>query len=156
MSEHVLQELQKNGEIELEPVQLEEALNMHGHMLDFKKRGTFLRLNAQKASGKPIPEFGYRPSQIPFARKIVEKVLSVLFSVGQHSISRKLVSLIPVSLLGPLFDVLRKTWKSVSKPTKRKGLKQIDFEFTGSHDRWNEILNLASLKRDSGSDTVKK
>jgi coenzyme F420 hydrogenase subunit beta len=125
-------------------------------MLDFKKRGAFLRLNAQKATGKPIPEFGYSPTQIPFARKIVEKILSVLFSVGQHSISRKLVSLIPVTLLGPLFDTLRKTWKSVSKPTKRKGLKQIDFEFTGSHDRWNEILKLASLIRDSGSDTMKK
>lgn len=141
-SEQILNEMSRRKQIELVQIQLEKALNMHGHMLDFKKRGTFLRLDAQKSAGKPVPDFGYRPKSIPFTRKVVESILSFIFSIGKLSVTRKLVTFVPDKILGSAFDTLRKSWKSVSKPSKRKGLMTIDFEVTGDMKRWDEIQSL--------------
>jgi coenzyme F420 hydrogenase subunit beta len=120
-------------------MQLDQALAMHGHMIDFKKRGTFIRLQWQKKQGKPVPQFGYMPELISPMRHLVETVISGSFAIGKLPIARWLVTKLPLSIVGPAFNVLRKSWKSLSKPTKRKGLGETRFVVTGEPDRMAEI-----------------
>lgn len=124
----LLNRMQQQGVVHLEETPLDEALSMHGHMLDFKKRGAFIRMDWQAALGKRVPNYGYRPKHIPLSRKMVEVVISLIFAVCGTRPARRVVEYIPIGLLGPVFNTLRKSWKSASKPTKRKGLKNIDFE----------------------------
>ncbi|PIE82188.1 MAG: coenzyme F420 hydrogenase [Chloroflexi bacterium] len=126
--EHLLQEIADAGLAVLEETSLADALSMHGHMIDFKKRGTFIRLAWRKKMGQRVPEFGYRPVAIPASRQFVELVISSIFLVCGTPLARKIVEKIPLTIIGPLFDTLRKTWKNMSKPTKRKGLATIKFK----------------------------
>jgi coenzyme F420 hydrogenase subunit beta len=54
----VLTSLAERGEIQLEPIDEASALAMHGHMLDFKKRGSFIRIERRRQRGIPAPELG--------------------------------------------------------------------------------------------------
>jgi coenzyme F420 hydrogenase subunit beta len=97
-------------------------------MLDFKKRGAFIRLNWRRKMGLRVPAYGYRPIDVPASRKLVEVVISALFLLGRTPLARWLVERIPLNLLGPAFDLLRKAWKGISKPAKRQGLSQTTYE----------------------------
>ena len=119
----LLESMQKSGELSLEEISLSQALDMHGHMLDLKKRGSFIR-NSWKAVA---PDYGYKPAHIPSSRRDVERVLRMLFAIGQSDIARFIIEHLPLSLVGPFFNSLRKFWKNVSKPTKRKGLQNMEF-----------------------------
>ena len=125
--EELLRSMQGQGLVELEDVSVEEALSMHGHMLDFKKRGAFIRIRWRAALGKRVPDYGYCPASIPLSRKLIEAVIALIFWLGSARLSRWLVAWVPIALIGPLFNALRKTWKGVSKPAKRKGLGETAF-----------------------------
>ncbi len=114
---------------------------MHGHMLDFKKRGTFIRLASQRKKGHPIPDFGYFPLEIPFSRKIIENVISGLFALGRTRLARIMLKHVPVWVLGPIFNFLRKFWKRISKPGKRRGLVNCSFVSHHNNARWQEITS---------------
>lgn len=119
----LLQEMRDQELIELEEITLDEALDMHGHMLDFKKRGSFIR-NTRKCV---TPDYGYKAVKILMSRRAVESCLGFFFWVGSLQISRWTVEHLPLSVVGPFFNTLRKTWKNASKPTKRKGLRDTRF-----------------------------
>lgn len=121
--QELLEEMQSKNLLILEEIALDSALDMHGHMLDFKKRGSFIRNSWKKVQ----PEYGYRPVYIPFSRVLVEWCLRFLFAIGQTRAARWMVEYLPLSMVGPVFNVMRKTWKSTSKPTKRKGLREMKF-----------------------------
>lgn len=127
-AEALLQEMAANGALVLDETSLDDALSMHGHMLDFKKRGAFIRLHWRRKLGRRAPNFGYRPAHIPPSRQLVELVISGIFLIGGTRLARRLIESLPLSLVGPLFNTLRKTWKDLSKPTKRKGLAGAEFE----------------------------
>jgi coenzyme F420 hydrogenase subunit beta len=131
----LLEEMQAAGVLVLEPAALDEALAMHGHMLDFKKRGSFVRMAWRAAVGLPTPDYGYRPLAIPLTRQLVELVISGLFLLCSTALARIAVEHIPLALLGPFFNTLRKTWKALSKPTKRRGLVETQFITTGVGSR---------------------
>ena len=101
-----------------------KALDMHGHMLDFKKRGSFIRNKFKNMLGFRSPNNGYQPINIPLSRYLVELVISSIFLIGKLPISRWLISKFPESLIGPIFNKLRLFWKKLSRPTKRKGLSE--------------------------------
>ncbi len=124
----LLQAMQQQGRLHLEEIPVEEALAMHGHMLDFKKRGAFIRLGWRAALGKPVPDYGYRPAAIPLSRYLVEVVISSIFALCGTGPARRGIELIPIGLSGPLFNRLRLAWKSLSRPTKRKGLLHLAFK----------------------------
>lgn len=126
--EDLLHAMQRDSVVVLEDIALDEALSMHGHMLDFKKRGAFIRMNWRKAAGGRIPDYGYCPKRIPLSRVLVEVVISAIFAVCGTGVARRLVEVVPISVMGPLFNTLRKTWKNASKPVKRKGIRDIEFE----------------------------
>jgi len=69
-------------------------------------------------------------------------VISGSFAIGKWPLARWLVTQLPLSLVGPAFNFLRKSWKSLSKPTKRKGLSETQFVVTGEKDRFSEIQTL--------------
>ena len=119
----ILQEMSKKKLITLEDVNLDEALNMHGHMIDFKKRGSFIRNSWKKIR----PDYGYSPEKIHFSRILVEIVISTIFKIGQLKISRWVVEQIPLGILGPIFNKIRLKWKGMSRTTKRKGLSDSKF-----------------------------
>lgn len=124
----LLAALRRERLLTLEKITPEEAIKMHAHMIDFKKRGAFIRLKRRQSSGKPVPSYGYRPSSTSIARQIIEVVISLLFAIGRTKISRWLVERIPLRTLGPIFNGLRKSWKRISKPAKRKDLGETPFE----------------------------
>ncbi|MBI4538175.1 MAG: Coenzyme F420 hydrogenase/dehydrogenase, beta subunit C-terminal domain [Gemmatimonadetes bacterium] len=129
--EDVLSSMQAKGLLSLEEITRDEALSMHGHMLDFKKRGSFIRIGWLAAMGKPVPDYGYRPSAIPVTRKMIEVVIAGLFWLCATRPARRLVELLPLSMVGPLFEVLRRIWKRATKPGKRKGLGSAAFDVYG-------------------------
>lgn len=139
-AERVLAEMTSSGELHLEPVEVDRAMAMHGHMLDFKKRGAFLRLERQARSGLPVPQYGYRPAAIDRPRRRIEWVISTAFAVGRQPWARWAVGMLPLGIVGPAFDTLRKSWKAASKPTKRKGLAEVRFAVETGSARWTEIL----------------
>ena len=118
----LLEKMQQNVQIDLVPISAQKAVTMHAHMLDFKKRGAFIRFRLCNMIGMKAPDFGYSPEEIPFKRILVEVFISLLFLVGRGKVARKTVELIPLKIIGPLFDRLRYKWKRISKPSKRKGL----------------------------------
>lgn len=140
----LLAEMRAAGALVLDPVSFERAAGMHGHMLDFKKRGSFLRLEAQRRQGLPVPDFGYQPARITLGRRLVEAVISGSFRIGRTAWARWLVARLPLSILGPSFNALRKGWKAASKPTKRKGLAEVRFERHANPERWREITGASA------------
>ena len=101
-----------------------KSLDMHGHMLDFKKRGGFIRNKIKKLIGLHSPNNGYYPINISLSRFLIEVVISSIFIFGRTKFSRWLISKIPESTIGPIFNILRLYWKRISRPTKRKGLSE--------------------------------
>lgn len=99
-----------------------KASEMHGHMIDFKRRGGYIRNRLRRFFGFPAADFGMRPDPLPASRWAVELVVSGIFLLSRTWLARQIVELIPESVIGPLFNHLRLGWKNISKPTKRKGL----------------------------------
>jgi coenzyme F420 hydrogenase subunit beta len=114
--------MQERGLVELQEEDASKASDMHGHMLDFKKRGGWLRNQWRRRTGRLAPDYGYRPLWVPFSRVWVEVVISGIFAVGKTRFARWAVSNVPESIIGPVFNQLRLGWKKASRPTKRKGL----------------------------------
>ena len=101
-----------------------KSLDMHGHMLDFKKRGGFIRNKIKKLIGLHSLNNGYHPINISLSRILIEVIISSIFIFGRTKFSRWLISKIPESFIGPIFNNLRLFWKRISRPTKRKGLSE--------------------------------
>lgn len=128
----ILEQMRDDGMLSLEPIAMDDALAMHGHMLDFKKRGSFIRMTWRRWLGKRNPDYGYRPEHIPLSRYLVEMIISGLFVVGRMPLTRWIVEQIPLGIIGPAFNTMRKTWKNMSKPVKRRGLGAVKFVKTES------------------------
>lgn len=119
----LLESMRSAGLLTLNEIPTDEVLAMHGHMLDFKKRGSFIR-NSWKGVA---PEYGYRPAHIPLPRIMIEWCLWFFFTAGSTRVMRWTVEHLPLCVIGPVFTILRKSWKAASKPTKRRGLREMKF-----------------------------
>jgi coenzyme F420 hydrogenase subunit beta len=121
--ERLMHDMQHRGLIHLEELAIDDALTMHGHMLDFKKRGSFIRADLRRMVGRTAPEYGYRPEKIAIARKMVEVLIAGSFLLARTRLARRMLEWFPVDVMGMIFERVRRIWKRISKPTKRKGLK---------------------------------
>jgi coenzyme F420 hydrogenase subunit beta len=122
IGESILLEMENKGLLELDEITANQAMSMHAHMLDFKKRGSFIRLDRLNRKGKPVPDFGYQPLDIPRTRLFIEFFISSIFKIGRTNLARKIIEQIPLPLVGPVFNFIRKVWKSISVGSKRKSL----------------------------------
>lgn len=124
--EAIICDMERSGLLATTVADPVETLSMHGHMLDFKKRGGYIRNRIRKVFGRRAPDYGLAPRPLPASRVLVELVISGLFLVCGTRPARWIVERIPESVIGPLFNRLRLVWKSMSKPTKRKGLGKLE------------------------------
>ena len=120
--EEIVARMAAEGVLTVKPVEELKATEMHGHMIDFKKRGGYIRNRMRKILGRPAADFGMKPSPLPASRVLVELVISGIFILAGTPFCRWLVERIPERFIGPAFNRLRLAWKTASKPTKRKGL----------------------------------
>ena len=130
--EAVIRDMEARGLLVTEPEEPLQALEMHGHMLDFKKRGSAIRNRIRVFFGLRAPDYGIGPARIPASRLLVELVIFGLFVVCGTRPARALAALVPERILGPLFDRLRLGWKRLSRPTKRRGLRDLTMEIRSS------------------------
>ncbi len=124
----ILGEMRERNHLTLEAADPLEAAAMHGHMIDFKKRGGYLRNQWRRKLGLAAPDYGLRPTGTGASRIAVEIVISSLFAICRTPLARRVMEKIPERILGPLFNKLRLAWKNASKPAKRKGLKNLRME----------------------------
>ena len=133
--ETVIADMVRGGLLAAEDADPLEASAMHGHMLDFKKRGGYIRNRIRRELGLAAPDFGMKPDPLPASRVAVELVISGIFFLSRTWLARKIVEQIPEEIIGPLFNKLRLGWKALSKPTKRKGLRDLQMkETTNGHE----------------------
>ena len=135
----ILNEMVNDDIISLEPIDLTDALSMHGHMLDFKKRGSFIRIGMKKLIGQKVPLYGYKPNDITFSRKVIELIVTSIFLFSSNRLSRKISELVPLKILGPTFNFFRIYWKKLSKPTKRKGL--LNSQYSINSDELRKLMS---------------
>lgn len=121
----LIAEMQARGVLALDEADPLEASAMHGHMIDFKKRGGYLRNRWREATWRRAPDIGLDPEPIGFLRVAVEVIISVIFGLCRTTPARWLMRQIPQCILGPLFNRLRLGWKRASKPAKREGLRDL-------------------------------
>jgi coenzyme F420 hydrogenase subunit beta len=118
----LLKDMERKNLLNLDRIGLKETLDMHGHMLDFKKRGSFIRFKLRKIFGKKIPDFGYSPQKIDFKRIVVELFISSIFYFSSLSLTRYVLKFVPIKIIGPFFNFMRISWKNASRTIKRKDL----------------------------------
>ena len=128
----ILLAMQKEGYLDLEEKPVAEAMNMHGHMFDFKKRGAFIRMGFRRMLGRKVPDYEIKPRNLGPSRYLVEFVISGVILVCSNRLAQSVLGLIPIGPMGKFFNISRKTWKNLSKPTKRKGLLNQDYTVLSS------------------------
>ncbi|MBU1009082.1 MAG: Coenzyme F420 hydrogenase/dehydrogenase, beta subunit C-terminal domain [Bacteroidetes bacterium] len=118
--ESILQQMISEGALRFSQIDEQEAISMHSHGYDFKKRGGFIRIKFRKMLGKSVPDYGYRPAGFAFSRYLMEIVISSLFILMGTRFARWLVELFPPALIGGIFERTRTIWKKSTYSVKRK------------------------------------
>ena len=118
----ILKEMMENGYIDLIPVSEEEAIKMHSHGYDLKKRGTFIRMKFRRWMGVPNPDYGYKLKGFSFQRHLMEIVIDLMFLMLGTRPARYLVERISPSFIGRIFEKTRKIWKKATHRIKRENL----------------------------------
>lgn len=114
--------MEKEGLIKLEPISIDDAITMHSHGYDLKKRGTFIRIKFRKMLGLSVPDYGYKLGGFPLSRYVMELFIISLFLVLGTGVARYLAELIPPSLIGRVFEKSRILWKKATFGIKRENL----------------------------------
>lgn len=124
--EKILKKLKNKKLIETKEINLQEAVKMHAHMIEFKKIGSFLRIEKLKKIGH-VPLYDLKPKEISFKRILIENFIEIVIKISSKSFTKFIISLINPKVIGHIFQVLRSSWKYISKPVKRKGLIGLKF-----------------------------
>ncbi len=120
--EEILARMAADGSIKLTELDEKEAVAMHSHGYDLKKRGTFIRMRFRRWFGKPNPDYGYELRGFPFSRYLMELMIDGLFLTLGTRPARWAVAQIPPSTVGKVFEKARKIWKKSTHGIKRKEL----------------------------------
>lgn len=118
----ILDNMVKEGWLNVTPCSEEESIRMHSHGYDFKKRGSFIRIGLRRMFFKPVPDYGYRLSGFPVSRYLMELVISSLFLLMGTWPARRTVELFKPEFIGRIFERTRRTWKRSTRSIKRKDL----------------------------------
>jgi hypothetical protein len=121
--EKILEQMQQEGRLQLDPISSEEALEMHSHGYDLKKRGAFIRMRFRSWLGKPNPDYGYEVRGFSFSRYLMEVVIDSLFMILGARPARWMVEQIPPQTIGRIFEKARTAWKKSTHRIKRENLK---------------------------------
>ncbi len=122
LGDAIFKEMVEKNEISFLPLSTEEAIRMHSHGYDFKKRGAFIRMNFRKWSGRKVPEYGIQPGRFPVSRWLMEAVISFLFLIMSSCLAKWLAEKIPPERLGRIFEAARIFWKKNTAGIKKNKL----------------------------------
>ena len=86
-----------------------------------------------------MPLYDLRPSNITFLRRLIEIVIRIIILFTSNNKIKFIFSFINSNYMGYLFQSFRKIWKNITKPTKRKGLKNLKFT-KDNNNRLKEFL----------------
>lgn len=120
----ILDEMQKEGLISMNPISINEAITMHSHGYDLKKRGTFIRFRFRKLFGLTNPDYGYELKGFPASRYFMEFAIDMLFILLGTAPARWLVAQISPAFVGRVFEKTRNIWKKATYSIKRENLNQ--------------------------------
>lgn len=120
--EEIIRQMVAEKVLGLNPLDEKEAVEMHSHGYDLKKRGTFIRMRFRSAIGKPNPDYGYGPGGFPFVRYIMELLIDAMFLLLGTPFARWIVEHIPPQTVGKIFEKARKVWKRSTHDIKREKL----------------------------------
>lgn len=118
----IIDKMLEDGSLTLSPIGLDEAITMHSHGYDLKKRGTFIRMKYRKWLGLDNPDFGYINKGFSFGRYIMELIIGVMFLVFGTRPARFIVEKIPPHIIGGIFEKTRTIWKKTTHKIKRERL----------------------------------
>lgn len=120
--EKLINELSRLKNIFVKKVSYADAIKMHSHMLDFKKRGSQYRRNIYKFFKLNTPNHKIKKVNFNFLRYLIEIVILMIIYLLRSKIGRLILFILPPNFLGFIFEKLRYLWKRITKNTKRKGL----------------------------------
>jgi hypothetical protein len=104
---------------------------MHSHGLDLKKTGAFLRIKFRQWQKSPVPSFGYTLESASFFRQLEELAQVLVFWICSWKFSRWLVNLIPLGIIGGLFQLLRTLWmRNTRSKDHKSGIASARFRLT--------------------------
>ena len=124
--QQLLDEMMADGWLKLDPIAESEAIAMHSHGYDLKKRGTFIRMKYRRWLGKRNPDYGYTMKGFTLKRYLMELIIDSLFMILGTRLARFTVELIPPSTVGRVFEKSRNVWKRSTKKIKRSQLNSHD------------------------------
>ncbi len=120
--QEIMNEMVMAGLISAEPISEDEAIKMHSHGYDFKKRGSFIRIKFRKLAGKSTPDYGYKIGGFGVSRYLMESVISTMFILMGTGLARWTVEQFPPGFIGKIFEKARTSWKNSTKKIKRQQL----------------------------------
>ena len=120
--QEILDNMQKEGWLEITSCSEEDAISMHSHGYDLKKRGSFIRIRFRKMFFRQHPDYGYKLSGFPASRYLMEIIISGLFLLLGSWPARRTVELFKPAFIGSIFEKSRNTWKKSTHSIKRKDL----------------------------------
>jgi coenzyme F420 hydrogenase subunit beta len=120
--QEILDQMQVEGAIRLQAIDENEAITMHSHGYDLKKRGAFIRMKIRKLFGIPNPDYGYTLKGFPLSRYLMEMVITPLFLVMGTRPVQWIVEQIPPAFIGRIFENSRSFWKKSTYKIKRSNL----------------------------------
>jgi len=118
----IIDEMIREGRLEVLPCSEEESITMHSHGYDLKKRGSFIRIGFRKFFFRPVPDYGYSLSGFPASRYFMEFLISSLFLLLGSWPARRIVELFRPAFIGRFFERTRTSWKKSTHSIKRKNL----------------------------------
>lgn len=124
--DQLIQEMIKDGWIKFNPISEDEAITMHSHGYDLKKRGAFIRIKFRKWFGKSVPDYGYKLNGFPLSRYVMEIMISILFLILGTAPARWLIEKFPPVFIGNIFEKARTSWKKSTYKIKRANLNRHD------------------------------
>ena len=116
--ERILRQMEQKGLVKLKHISKNEALSMHSHGYDLKKRGSFIRIKLLKLLGRSVPDYGYTLTGFSVGRYLIEVLISIIFLVCSTTLARHLVEFAGPKTIGPIFKQARTTWKRLTRHLK--------------------------------------
>lgn len=122
----ILKQLQEKEIIRVNEISFDEAIKMHTHMLDFKKRGSIYRKKIFNFFNIKTPKDQTLNEKLYISRFIIEIIILIIIFSCRSKFGKLIIKFVNPSVLGFIFDKTRIIWKAITKKIKRKGFDKIN------------------------------
>lgn len=120
--QHILNKMVEEGDVILKKISENDAITMHSHGYDLKKRGAFIRIKFRRILGMEVPDYGYLIKGFSLGRYLMEIAIDLLFLLAGTKLAIWITEQIPPERLGNIFQKARSFWKRNTYRIKRNNL----------------------------------